>query len=553
MARSIALYHPSAGVRPKHNPFGKDVANVELFKAVLRYADVDRVDFLTGAQVAPADLVAGLVPGEALGAQVTTTHLLDQGPPTAAGALVRGVPELTDMAWLRRQIGHERNYSLVGMVHTLAPLAMREMIAKSAVAPIQPWDALICTSPVVQEQLVEMFDEWTGYLADRYGGTKQIRPHLPLLPLGVEGSAFAALADRPDVRAATREQMGVGPDDVVIMWVGRLSFFEKAFPQPMFRAAEEAAKATGAKVHFALVGWFPNPAEHRAMYEEAARAYAPTVAVHYLDGNDPAVVGAMWAAGDIFLSLVDNIQETFGITPLEAMAAGMPVVASDWDGYRFTVRDGIDGFLVRSLGGPVGAGQGMVNRHLHMGMTYQSYVGSVAQHTAIHVGDAAARIGELIASPQLRAKMREAGRRRIAETFDWKVVVGGLQDLLAELEAIRLAAPPEELKYKRNPTKTEPFGAFARFATQVLAPSTRISARPGVTLADLEQTRAIRLDHFAGNWRASLEDSAAMLSRLLAEGEMNVRDLIAPFPPARQQLLGMSLVWMCKLGLLDWR
>ena len=553
MARSIALYHPSAGVRPKHNPFGKDVANVELFRAVLRYGDVDRVDFLTGAQVVAADLVAGLVPGEAVRAQVATTHLLDQGPPTAAGALVRGVPELTDMAWLRRQVGLENTYSLVGMVHTLAPLAMREMIAKSAVAPMQPWDALICTSPVVQASLVEMFDEWTGYLADRYGGTKQIRPHLPLLPLGVEGSAFAALADRPDVRAATREQMGVGPDDVVIIWVGRLSFFEKAFPQPMFRAAEEAAKATGGKVHFALVGWFPNPEDHRSMYEEAAAAYAPSVAVHYLNGNDAALVGAMWAAGDIFLSLVDNIQETFGITPLEAMAAGMPVVASDWDGYRFTVRDGIDGFLVRSLGGPVGAGQGMVNRHLHMGMTYQSYVGSVAQHTAINVGDAAARIGELIASPELRAKMREAGRKRIRETFDWKVVVAGLQELLAELEAIRLAAQPEELKYKRNPTKTEPFGAFARFATQVLAPGTRVSARPGVTLADLERTQNIRLDHFAANWRASPQDSAVMLGRLIAEGELSVRDLVAPFPNGRQQLLGMSIVWMCKLGLLDWR
>ena len=50
-------------------------------------------------------------------------------------------------------------------------------------------------------------------------------------------------------------------------------------------------------------------------------------------------VGELWAAADVFLSLVDNIQETFGITPLEAMAAGLPVVASDWDGYRYTMRD----------------------------------------------------------------------------------------------------------------------------------------------------------------------------------------------------------------------
>ena len=28
------------------------------------------------------------------------------------------------------------------------------------------------------------------------------------------------------------------------------------------------------------------------------------------------------------------------------MAAGLPVVVSDWDGYRDTVRDGVDGFRI---------------------------------------------------------------------------------------------------------------------------------------------------------------------------------------------------------------
>ena len=553
MSNRIALYHPSAGVQPKANPFGKDVANVELFRAVLRHGDYEQIDFMVGGNVSAQALVSGLLGQEPARPRVEVANLLDQRPAAAGGALVRGHPDLADMAWYRRNAGLEHAYSMLGMVHTLAPPFMRETIAKAAIAPVQPWDALICTSPTVQDALETMFDDWTDYLADRYGGQTRVKPHLPLLPLGVDGKAFADLADRPDARAAMRAELGAAPEDIIVLWVGRLSFFEKAFPQPMFRAAEEAARATGAKVHFAMVGWFPSDERDRAWYREAAQAYAPSVVTHFLDGNDRNVVGGMWAAGDIFLSLVDNIQETFGITPLEAMAAGIPVVVSDWDGYRYTVRDGVDGFLVRSLGGPVGAGQGLINRHVLGGLAYQAYVGAVAQHTAINVGDAAARIGELIASPELRAKMREAGRRRIRETFDWQVVVAGLQELLAELEAIRLAAQPEELKYRRNPTKTEPFGAFARFATKVLAPSTHVSARPGVTLADLERTQTIRLDHFAGNWRASPQDNAVMLQRLLAEGELSVRELVAPFPQNRQQLLGMSIVWMCKLGLLDWR
>jgi D-inositol-3-phosphate glycosyltransferase len=550
---TIALYHPSAGVRPKTNMFGKDVANVGLFRAVLQYGDFERVDFLTSMQISPHDLAVGLTGDAALAGKTGTSQLLDQVKPAEAGALIRGTPDLTEMAWLRRSAGLEQSYSLVGMVHTLAPPAIREATGKAAIAPMQPWDALICTSPVVQERMTAMFDEWTDYLADRYGGSLRVRPHLPLLPLGVEGAKFAAMADRPEARAAMRAELGAAPDDIVILWVGRLSFFEKAFPTPMFLAAEEAARATGVRVHFAQVGWFPDPVVQRAMYEEAGRAHAPSVVMHYINGNDPEVVGRMWAGGDIFLSLVDNIQETFGITPLEAMAAGLPVVVSDWDGYRFTVRDGIDGFTVRSLGGPIGAGQGMINRHLHSGMTYQSYVGTVAQHTAIHVGDAAARIADLISSPDLRARMREAGRRRIRETFDWPVVVAGLQDLLGELAAIRNAAAPQPIKHKHHPLKGEPFGAFAPFATQVLGYDTQISLRPGVGRADLDRTIGVRLNEFASNWRANLDLCGQLMERLAANGETTVRELFAPYPRNHHQALGLAVVWMCKLGLLDWR
>ena len=54
------------------------------------------------------------------------------------------------------------------------------------------------------------------------------------------------------------------------------------------------------------------------------------------------------SACDLVLSLVDNVQETFGLSIAEAMAAGRPVVASNWDGYRDLLRDGIDGFLIPS-------------------------------------------------------------------------------------------------------------------------------------------------------------------------------------------------------------
>lgn len=363
--------------------FGKDIANLELLRAFAQFGDYDHLHISTHRLASADELVANLLEG-APGPRITTSTIMAQDGPAVAGTLFQGQPSLSELAWLRRRAVGDKAYSLIGLIHTIAPPVMPEYIAESAIGPVQDWDAQICTSPSVRDAVEGMFDQWNDYLQHRFGGERRPRPRLPVLPLGVDGGTFAALADRPDARARLRASLGIGETDVLVIWVGRLSFFEKAFPQPMFRAVAEAALATGVRVHFALAGWFPNPEHNRPQYEEAARAYAPNSPVHFVDGNDQELVGQLWAAGDIFLSLVDNIQETFGLTPIEAMAAGLPVVVSDWDGYRFTVRDGIEGFLVPTLGGPPSpVGETIVTRHAARIDTYQAYVGSIAQHTAV--------------------------------------------------------------------------------------------------------------------------------------------------------------------------
>ena len=444
MASRLAIYWPGTRIGVGANLVGVHVANVGLFRALARHGGFDRLD---GDEAAGA-----LAPGSVLDVQ----RLAE------IGTMLRGSPDLVDLAWLRRQTLGDRAYSLIGTIHTIAPPGVRGQIAGTAVGPIQPWDALICTSPSVQSAMERMFEEWGAYIAERFGGTRWSRPDLPLIPLGVDGAKLAALADRPAVRAAVRERLGLASDDVLVLWVGRLSFFEKAFPQPMFRAVEEAARAAGVRVHFAMAGWFPDAVKDREMYEQAARAYAPTVPVHFLDGNDRTGVADLWAAADVFLSLVDNIQETFGITPVEAMAAGLPVVVSDWDGYRFTVRDGSEGFLIPTLIGPAGRfGRTLAIRHGLQIDSYQSYAGMVAQSTAVHVGRAAEALAALIRSPELRRRMGQAGRARVREAFDWPVVAAQANALVDELAAIRAAAPAVPGERVLNPRAGPPAASAA--------------------------------------------------------------------------------------------
>src|SRR5690606_14648837 len=94
----------------------------------------------------------------------------------------------------------------------------------------------------------------------------------------------------------------------------------------------------------------------------------------------------IWFASDIFTSLSDNIQETFGITPLEAMAAGLPVVVTDWDGYRETVRNGVDGFAVPTLAPPPGNAADLAFRFEAELDNYDLYIGNACQATSVDIG-----------------------------------------------------------------------------------------------------------------------------------------------------------------------
>ena len=87
-------------------------------------------------------------------------------------------------------------------------------------------------------------------------------------------------------------------------------------------------------------------------------------------------------------------QESFGVSLVEAMAAGLPVVASDIPGYREVVTDGVEGLLVPPRD-PEALAAGLVR---------------------------------VLRDPELAARLGEAGRDR-ARAFDWPIVVDRLEEL----------------------------------------------------------------------------------------------------------------------------
>lgn len=553
MTVPCAIYLGATGIGLKHNPFGKDVANLGFYRALAKYAPGDELPFLAFHRMDNDDVAAELYQNGPRTKTITTTSVFNDPVLSNAGNLARASADVSDLAWMRRR-GGDRAYSITGLIHSLAPPAMREYIARAITAPIQPWDTMWCTSPAVRAALTEMYEEYADFLAGRFGGadTKpRPFPAMPVIPLGIEVDEIQARLARPGMRESMRAELGLGDDEIVVLWVGRLSFFEKAHPSPMFLALEEAARRTGAKVRMINVGWFPGGEQHRELYEEAARNHAPSVTVDFLDGNDRAFVDRVWSAADVFISLVDNIQETFGITPIEAMAAGLPVVLSDWDGYRASATNGVEGFLIPTLLPEPGSGWLIGQRHV-LGMeSYQGYAGAVAMHTAVDIPAAATALEALIRDPDLRRRMGEAGKARARAVFNWPGVIEQLCAHWAEQAERRQNATSNDAAPERFPVssiKGDPYTAFQGFATRALSPDSVIEVRGEGAKAVLDAVMATRIDRLAEPFRGP--GATLALDHLIANGPTRLEDLAATLGQPLDQVERL-VAWLVKYGVVS--
>lgn len=331
-------------------------------------------------------------------------------------------------AWARQAI--DGRYALSGVTHTLSTISVTKALCDLVSAPFEPFDALICTSRAVVSMVREVTGSYADFLADRFGGTRPALPRLEMIPLGVNPTRFrpATMAERQAERAG----FGIADDEIMVLCVGRLSHHAKAHPYPAFYAAEEATRRTGKKVVLVFAGWAAHPAIDKA-FRDGARQFARLSRVLFVDGVDPIVRTGVWRAADVFLSLPDNIQETFGLVVVEGMSSGLPVVGSDWDGYRDLVVEGETGFLV-STAMLQGATQGATVRLLFGQSSYDRFLGECCQTVTVDLRSAADALTKLVEDSELRSRMGAAGRARVIERFTWAHVIRSYETLWREQE-----------------------------------------------------------------------------------------------------------------------
>lgn len=465
-----------------------------------------------------------------------------------AGVVYYPGPGIGEHVFHRAAFGHG-SWSLCGITHTTSSAGAMDVLADLITAPVQPWDAVICTSTAVKDNVERLLQAQVDYLKDRLGITKLVLPQLPVIPLGIHTQDFAFSEAQ---KAAARAALGVDEYSLVVLFMGRLSFHAKAHPLAMYQALEAAAQATGKNVVLVECGWHANEFIEKA-YADAARLACPSVKVITLDGRKADDRQTAWAGADVFCSLSDNIQETFGIVPIEAMAAGLPVVVADWDGYKDTVRDRIDGFRVPTLMPGAGLGGDLALRHALEIDTYDMYCGHTCSLVAVDVDVAAQAFVRLFESPELRRQMGEAGRQRAREVYDWAAIIPQYEALWAQLTEIR-TAQAKDLKPLAHPwpARMDPFHAFAAYPTQTLTEQTVLGLVDSNAETALQRTLAYRQLAMVDFAKVLLpgEDEIRAVMQAAAAGPKAAVALVAAIPAERQAVIFRSLVWLVKLGVL---
>ncbi|MEU2347189.1 D-inositol-3-phosphate glycosyltransferase [Modestobacter sp. NPDC049651] len=306
--------------------------------------------------------------------------------------------------WLSGQVGWlARDRWGVPLIHSAHTLAKVKNAALAEGDEPEPRARVIGEEQVVAEadRLVANTEDEARQLVRWYDADPR---RTLVIPPGVDLRRF-----RPGDRQAARRRIGVAPDAVVLLFVGRIQPLKA--PDLLLQAAAEMLAADPAlrdRLEVLVVG-APSGSgltEPRRL-QELAVSLGITDVVRFLPPQPPEQLADHYRAADV--AVVPSHNESFGLVALEAQACGTPVVAAAVGGLCTAVDDGVSGLLVGSR----------------------------------DPADYASAIGRVLGRRELLA----AGARRHAAAFSWDrtvdSLVGAYSAAMGEMAAARAATRGE--------------------------------------------------------------------------------------------------------------
>jgi phosphoheptose isomerase len=253
-------------------------------------------------------------------------------------------------------------------------------------------DRIIAECPQDEEDLIRLYN------AD----PAKIR----IVPCGFDPRELA-----PVSRPLARLELGLDPSERLILQLGRL--VPRKGVDTVIRSIARLRDEHGIAARLLVVGGVdrepdPDRLPELARLVAVAREERVDDRVTFVGRRDRHELATYYSAADVFVST--PWYEPFGITPVEAMACGTPVIGSNVGGIKFTVRDGETGYLV----------------------------------PARDPAAVAERIAHLYRHPKLLAVLGRQGIARVNDLFTWQGVGRAIAALYDEVALERRLARRDE-------------------------------------------------------------------------------------------------------------
>lgn len=340
----------------------------------------------------------------------------------------------------------------------------RDVFFNNIMSDTHHFDSIICTSRAVL-RVIEEYNKLLGIYFKKFSASKDCyNERLDLLPFGIDADSYGVL-DKLNARA----KLGLDKNKIIILYFGRFSLYDKADLYPLLVAFKEILKEKR-NIILLLAG---TDVQHK--YGKKLKRIAAEMGLlpytKFILHNCLKEKKLLFSAADIFISPSDNIQESFGITVLEAMASGLPVIVSDWNGYKDTVIHNQTGFRVPTYWSDFNiedfmpaylAPDSWKLEHLYLAQSVCVDIRKLTEYLLI-----------LVKNKTLRLRFGHDAINNVLERYDWKILIPAYEKLWQKLCVLSNSS---KITRKINQLFIpEYFESFRHYPTRILNERDRIS------------------------------------------------------------------------------